>query len=100
MSAVLRLGGFFDFDNQLDRLNQIKQEFEDPAIWNDQTKAESLGRERARLEDTLLPLDQTCKGLADAADLLELALEEGDTPTHRCSENAGADRATGISAHV
>jgi peptide chain release factor 2 len=83
VSAVWRLGGFFDFDNQLDRLNQIKQDFEDPAIWNDQKKAESLGRERARLEDTLLPLDQTCKGLADAADLHELALEEGDIPTQQ-----------------
>jgi peptide chain release factor 2 len=83
VSAVWRLGGFFDFDNQLDRLNQIKQDFEDPAIWNDQKKAESLGRERARLEDTLLPLDETCKGLADAADLHELALEEGDIPTQQ-----------------
>jgi peptide chain release factor 2 len=77
-SAVRRLGGFFDFDNQLDQLNQIKQDFEDPAIWNDQKKAEAMGRERARLENTLLPLDQACKGLTDAADLLEMALDEGD----------------------
>ncbi len=79
----MRLGGFFDFDNQLDHLNQIKQELEDPAVWNDQKKAESLGRERARLENTLLPLDHTCTGLVDAADLLVLALEEGDIPTQQ-----------------
>ena len=56
-SAVTRLGGIFDFDNQLDRLNQIRQELEDSAIWNDPKKAEALGRERARLESVLLPLD-------------------------------------------
>ena len=65
----------------LDRLNQIKQDLEDPAIWNDPKKAEALGRERARLEDILLPLDQACKGLGDAADLLVLAKDEGDTAT-------------------
>jgi peptide chain release factor 2 len=81
VSAAWRLGGFFDFDNQLDRLNQIKQDLEDPAVWNDQKKAEALGRERARLEGILLPLDQACKGLGDAADLLELAKDEGDTAT-------------------
>ncbi len=42
-----------------------------------------LGRERARLEAVLLPLDQVGKGLADAADLLDLAVEEGDTSTQQ-----------------
>lgn len=78
-----RLGGFFDFDNQLDRLNQINQELEDPDVWSDQKKAEALGRERARLEAMLLPLDQTFKGLADSSDLLELAQEEDDTETQQ-----------------
>jgi peptide chain release factor 2 len=42
-----------------------------------------LGRERAHLEAVLLPLDQVGKGLADAADLLDLAVEEGDTSTQQ-----------------
>jgi len=79
--AVLRLGGIFDFDNQLDRLNQIRQELEDPDIWSDQKKAEALGRERARLEEVLLPLDEVSRGVEDAAGLLELALEESDADT-------------------
>lgn len=81
--AVTRLGGIFDFDNQLDRLNQIRQELEDPAIWNDPKKAETLGRERARLESMLLPLDSVCRGLEDAAGLLELAVDEDDTATQQ-----------------
>jgi len=81
VSAALRLGGIFDFDNQLDRLNQILQDFEDPAIWNDQQKAQALGKERARLESVLLPLDEVCKGVVDSADLLAMAREENDEAT-------------------
>ena len=87
-SAASRSGGIFDFDNKLDRLNQIKQEFEDPDIWADQSNAESLGRERARLESALLPLQQVTRGVSEAAELLELALEEGDGDTQR---EIGAD---------
>ena len=77
----MRLGGIFDFDNQLDRLNQIRQEFEDPDIWSDQKKAEDLGRERARLEALLLPLDDVAMGLEDSAGLLEMAEDESDAET-------------------
>ena len=78
---MLRSGGIFDFDDKLDRLNQIKQEFEDPNIWSDQSRAESLGRERARLESALLPLEQIGQGVEEAAELLVMALEENDADT-------------------
>jgi peptide chain release factor 2 len=81
VSAAPLLGGIFDFENQLDRLNQIREELEEPEVWNDQQRAQSLGKERARLESILLPLDEVSKGVDDAADLLELALEEDDTAT-------------------
>jgi peptide chain release factor 2 len=79
--AAPRLGGIFDFDNQLDRLNQIRQDLEDPDVWADQAKAQSLGRERARLESVLEPLDEVTRGLEDSGELLELALAEDDTAT-------------------
>ncbi|MBT8422934.1 MAG: peptide chain release factor 2 [Gammaproteobacteria bacterium] len=72
---------YLDFDNQLDRLNQIRQDLEDPDVWADQKKAEALGKERARLEAILLPLDEVTTGLADASDLLEMARDEGDSET-------------------
>jgi len=83
VSAAVRLGGTFDFDNQLDRLNQLRQELEDPDVWSDPKKAEALGRERARLEAMLLPLDKVCHDLDDAAGLLGMAVDEGDIATQQ-----------------
>lgn len=54
------------------------RELEDPAIWNDQERAQSLGRERASLETVVLTLESLSTGLDDAKDLLEMAVEEGD----------------------
>ncbi|MEC9375504.1 MAG: peptide chain release factor 2 [Pseudomonadota bacterium] len=72
---------YLDFDEKLDRLNQIKQEFEDPDIWTNQKLAESLGRERSKLESSLLPLEQLQRSLLEADQLLELAIEEDDLET-------------------
>lgn len=54
------------------------RELEDPAIWNDQDRAQSLGRERASLETVVTTLETLAGGLEDAAELLEMAAEEGD----------------------
>ncbi len=44
-------------------------------------RAQDLGRERARLEHVVDTLAQLQKGLKDAADLLEMAVEEDDADT-------------------
>lgn len=54
------------------------RELEDPAIWNNPERAQSLGRERASLEAVVLTLESLSTGLDDAKDLLEMAAEEGD----------------------
>jgi len=54
------------------------QDFEDPDIWSDASKAEQLGKERARLEALLLPLQTAERELAEAADLWSLAADEND----------------------
>ncbi len=54
------------------------RELEDPNIWNDQERAQALGRERASLEAVVLTLESLATGLDDASDLLEMAVEEGD----------------------
>jgi peptide chain release factor 2 len=59
-------------------LTEVQRELEDPNIWNDQERAQSLGRERASLESVVLTLESLGTGLDDAADLLEMAVEEGD----------------------
>ncbi len=47
-------------------------------MWNDPERAQNLGRERARLEGILEPIRVATLGLADAAELYELASAEND----------------------
>ena len=54
---------------------------EDPDVWNDPERAQSLGRERARLEEVVDTLGDIASGLQDANDLLQLASEENDQET-------------------
>ena len=71
-------GGIFDVDQKRERLIEVSRELEDPKVWDDSSRAQELGRERARLErvvDTYLDLDN---GIRDAAELLELIEQEED----------------------
>jgi peptide chain release factor 2 len=75
------LGGIFNFEEKQERLTEVLRELEDPKIWNDQDRAQALGRERAGLEAVVLTLQELFGGLDDAADLLEMASDEGDAET-------------------
>ena len=72
------LGGIFDFEEKKERLTEVLRELEDPQIWNDQERAQTLGRERSSLETVVLTLEELFSGLDEAAELLEMAAEEGD----------------------
>ena len=50
-------------------------------MWNKPEYAQELGRERARLEKVVTLLTKLSRQLDDAAELLELAVEEDDTAT-------------------
>jgi len=54
---------------------------EDPAIWNDQKRAQELGREKKSLENVVLTLQSLDQGLRDTRDLFEMAREENDDAT-------------------
>lgn len=75
------LGGTFDYAEKKERLIEVLRELEDPRVWNEPERAQALGRERALLEGVVLSIEQLDKGLADASDLLEMAVEEGDAET-------------------
>jgi peptide chain release factor 2 len=77
-SAPMRSGGIFDYPGKKDRLEEVSRELEDPDIWNDQQKAQALGRERARLDGIVTTLDHVTQTLADSAEMLEMAVEEAD----------------------
>ena len=74
-------GGIFDYEGKQERLTEVLRELEDPEIWNDQERAQTLGKERATLEAVVVTIDELQAGLADAGDLLEMAVDESDADT-------------------
>lgn len=77
----MRLGGIFDYDTKKEQLEEIMRELEDPAVWNQPDRAQTLGKERAQLESIVDLLSSLTSGLDDASELLELASEENDEDT-------------------
>ena len=67
-AAPSRSGGIFDFAGKRDRLEEVNRELENPRIWDDPERAQSLGRERARLASVVTTLTGLQSGLSDAAD--------------------------------
>jgi len=47
VSVVPRLGGIFDYDLKVERLEEVLRELEDPAIWNDAPRAQTMAKEKA-----------------------------------------------------
>ncbi len=52
-------------------------------MWSNPARAQELGRERARLSADVGEIERTTKGIADAAELLELAETENDEAAAR-----------------
>jgi peptide chain release factor 2 len=77
----MRSGGIFDFAECKDRLEELERELSQPEVWNDQEKAQALGRERASLERVVGGLERLESGLSEFAELAEMAAEEGDQGT-------------------
>lgn len=71
-------GGIFDFDAKQVRLDEITRLTEDPAIWDDNKRAQELGREKKMLEGVVIGLRTIARQLGDARDLFQMAREEDD----------------------
>jgi peptide chain release factor 2 len=81
MNAIKPLGGIFDFDIKKSRLDQISKELEDPSIWNDQGRSQTLGKEKRELDFIVNGLSNLASNLKDQCDLFELARNENDDET-------------------
>ena len=81
MNAIKRLGGIFDFDVKKSRLDQISKELEDPSIWNDQARSQTLGKEKRELDFIVNGLSNLATSLKDQCELFELARHENDDET-------------------
>ena len=71
-------GGIFDFEVKAARLTEVTRELEDPKIWDDPERAQALGKEKKALEAVVGALTDIDGGLADSAELFELARSEDD----------------------
>jgi peptide chain release factor 2 len=74
-------GGIFDLDSKNERLTEVVRELEQPDVWNNPERAQELGRERVRLEEVVLVLNNMSRTLEDASELLEMAADESDQET-------------------
>ena len=79
--APRRSGGIFDYEGKAERLTEVQRELGEPGVWNRPERAQALGQERALLEKVVVNLDRITVGLADAGELLALALAENDEAT-------------------
>ncbi len=59
----------------------MQRELEQPDVWNQPDKAQALGQERAELEKVVVVLQQLGTSIADADELLTLAIDENDSGT-------------------
>ena len=57
------------------------RELEQPDVWNEPDRAQALGQERSQLEQVVQGLDKLSTGLADAGELLQMAVDEDDADT-------------------
>ena len=71
-------GGIFDYDNKKERLSEVELELAEPSVWDDQDRAQALGKERSSIALVVETIDQLDEGVEDLRTLLELAVEEGD----------------------
>jgi peptide chain release factor 2 len=53
----------------------------EPSVWDDPEKAQALGKERSSLEAVVKTIEDMDSGLADVAELLDMAVEEQDADT-------------------
>ncbi|QIT55452.1 peptide chain release factor 2 [Aquisalimonas sp. 2447] len=84
---VEALRGYLDYPGKKERLEEVLRLLEDPNIWNNPDEAQSLNRERSRLQNTVDQLASLRSGLADVDELLDMAQEEGDEDTARAVES-------------
>ncbi|MFK2904884.1 peptide chain release factor 2 [Dyella ginsengisoli] len=78
---VESLRGYLDYATKRERLEEVSRELENPNVWDDPTRAQELGRERARLDTIVNGIDRLTAGLTDARELVEMAAADGDEET-------------------
>ncbi|MFT3930268.1 MAG: peptide chain release factor 2 [Spongiibacteraceae bacterium] len=74
-------GGIFDYANKKERLAEVELELGEPSVWDNPQRAQDLGKERVALEGVVKTIESMDSGLADASELLDMAVAEEDEDT-------------------
>ncbi len=74
-------GGIFDYANKKERLAEVELELAEPSVWDNPQRAQDLGKERVALEGVVKTIETMDSGLADAGELLDMAVAEEDEDT-------------------
>jgi peptide chain release factor 2 len=77
-SALDLLRRFLDWDRALKRLAELNDKVEDPTLWDDPKAAQTVMRERRRLDEAIEATRAIERELADTVELMEMAEAEGD----------------------
>ncbi len=79
--ASKHFGGIFDFEVKSRRLTEVNSILEDPTIWDDQKKAQALGKEKKLLDGVVATLTDLNSNITGAIELFDMAKEESDFET-------------------
>jgi len=74
-------GGVFDIAGKKTRLQEIEEASAQPEFWQDQERAQRLGRELSLLRQQVTEWDRLLQQVEDALELLEMAAAENDAET-------------------
>ncbi|MEE9590725.1 MAG: peptide chain release factor 2 [Hyphomicrobiaceae bacterium] len=77
-----------DWDAAVERLAALNAKAEDPELWNDPNRAQTIMRERQHVESAITSYETLERELTDNIELIEMAEEEGDADIAKESERA------------
>lgn len=87
-SPFIYYGGIFDWDVAIRRLNELNDAAESPSLWDDQSRAQQILKERDSLQRSISQIQDIETSLKDNRDLLELAeMEEDEAIINEAEKN-------------
>ena len=75
------LSDHLELEEKQERLEEVQLELENPDVWSNPEKAQSLGKERVQLDNLCETFSKLNSILSDAKELLEMAESENDVDT-------------------
>ena len=78
MKELVSLGGFFDPEETQSKLDNLNLSLQDPKIWDDHSKLNSLNKEKTHLEQKLSEFLNIDESFKEISELIEISIEVGD----------------------